>query len=169
MTTDMEPTNYRLAEKPKRRFTWILGLFIPTMVVLPLWFFFIGPRMRHDRLVEHGIKASGRLLAVEETGTVVNDSPELELTVEFRRSDGVLDTATTDFVPSLRSLHLFQPGVSVTAAYDAEDPEEITVVDLSTGAAPSIAPVSAPSSSSVDSLQHVADSLRSALEELRSH
>lgn len=137
-------------------------------VGLPLWFFFIGPQLRHDRLLEHGVRAQGRLLDVEETGTVVNDSPELELTIEFRRTDGTLDTAVTDFVPSLRSLHMFQPGIAVTAAYDAEDPEELTIVELSSSPMQLISsPAPAASSPSVDSLARVADSLRREIERLR--
>ena len=144
---------------PKKKKPWIFGLIMPLVFLLPLWFFFIGPQMRHDHLVEKGIHVPGRLLDVEETGNTYNDSPELELTVEFTRKDGVLDTASADFVPSRRSLHLFQPGVGVMAAYDPEDPEEITVVTLSTAPTPSLAahPVADPR---VDSLLRVTDSLR---------
>ena len=102
---------------PKKRAVRLFGLGTLLLVGLPLWFFFIGPRMRHERLEKSGVRAPGRLLNVEETGTEINDSPELELTIEFRRADGRLDTATTDFVPNRRSLHLFQPGVDIVARY----------------------------------------------------
>jgi hypothetical protein len=151
--------------RPKGRGKYLGLVLTIAMVGLPLWFFFIGPQMRHDRLEKHGIRAPGRLLDVEETGTVVNDSPELELTVELRRRDGVLDTAKTDFVPSLRSLHMFQPGVAVTAAYDPEDPDEITIVDLST--APPQVISTGSSAGAVDSLTRIADSLRREVEALR--
>lgn len=139
-----------------------LGLIIPLLVLAPLWFFFIGPQMRHDRLAEKGIHVPGRLLDVEETGTVVNDSPELNLVVEFTRKDGVLDTAETDFVPSLRSMHFFQPGAMVTAAYDPEDPEEITIINFQTPSTmPSTAMPGIPPGYDrmIDSLKRMADSL----------
>ncbi len=171
-----------MTEQPtaKRGKKWILGLIIPAFVFLMVWYFFIGPSVRHNRLVEHGIKAEGVLIGVEETGTVVNDSPELELTIQFHRADGTLDTATTDFVPSLRTLHMFQEGVPVVAAYDSTDPEEITVVSLGSapvatqpapgaGQATTQAPAATPANSSakVDSLMRVADSLRRYADSLR--
>lgn len=143
----------------KGKKAWIFGLIMPLTFLLPLWFFFLGPKLRHDQLMKKGIQVPGRLLAVEETGTVVNDSPELELTVEFTRKDGVLDTSQTDFVPSRRSIHLFQEGAGVMAVYDPEDPEEITISALST--APAQAPSAMMSADPrVDSLLRVADSLR---------
>ena len=157
------------APKKKSGLAWLGVLIIPAMVLAPLWFFFIGPSMRHDRLVEKGVHVPGRLIMVDETGTVVNDSPELELTVEFTRKDGVLDTAITDFVPSRRSLHMFQEGVAVKAAYDPEDPTEITVVELSTSPMQTVAVPMPAQASSVDSLARIADSLRLEVEKLKSH
>lgn len=161
----MDETSPRLQVPPRKKglgLGCLLGLIIPVLVITPLWFFFLGPKMRHDKLVEKGIQVPGRLLSVEETGTYINDAPELELVIEFQRKDGVLDTSTTDFVPSQRSLSFFQEGTHITAAYDPEDPDEITVVNISTG-------LSAPGLQSnnmvdslkrmMDSLQHFADSL----------
>jgi hypothetical protein len=145
-----------------------MGLFIFLVVGLPIWFFFIAPQLKHNRLVDKGVRAPGRLLSVEESGTVVNESPELELVVEFTRKDGVLDTSTTDFVPSLRTLHMFQPGVSVTAAYNPEDPDEITVVELGTSPMQVTMPdgTTYSAQSVADSLRRTTDSLRRALEEM---
>jgi hypothetical protein len=134
----------------------------------PIWFFFIGPQMRHDRLAEKGIRAPGRLLAIDESGTVINDVPELELLVEFTRKDGTLDTAETDFVPSRRTLHMFQEGTGVIAAYDPEDPNEITLLEVSDGKpAPGTSGMGVMSSPDVDSLRHVADSLTAEMEKLK--
>jgi hypothetical protein len=137
---------------------------ILAVTVLPIWFFFIGPQLRHDRLEKNGVRANGRLINVDETGTVVNDSPELELTVEYTRADGTLDTAVTDFVPSRRSLHMFQNGVAVKAAYDPEDFDEITVLEL--GGSP-MQIVSTPNSTPTPSSDATVDSLRRALDSLR--
>jgi hypothetical protein len=146
-----------------------VALFMVGIVVLPIWFFFVGPMIRHDRLEKNGVRAPGRLLAVDETGTVVNDSPELELTIEFRQADGTLDTSTTDFVPSRRTLHYYQPGTSVTAAYDPEDPDEITVLELNSSPMQTVSEtIATPSSTStVDSLMRAVDSLRREVESLK--
>jgi hypothetical protein len=108
---------------------------------------------------------------VEETGNMVNDSPELKLTVEFTRKDGVLDTATTRFIPSIRQQYLFQDGVGVTAAYDPDDPHDVTIVDLDKPAIPglrSVAPTRRDAIDSMaDSLRRVGDSLRKQIEAMK--
>ncbi|HVZ41538.1 MAG TPA: hypothetical protein VHI13_19815 [Candidatus Kapabacteria bacterium] len=148
----------------------LFGLLIPAIVVLPLWFFFLGPKLRQDRLEEHGVHVPGRLIDVEETGTIVNDSPQLKLVIEFKRLDGHLDTATTTFVPSLRSVHFFQSGAAVTAAYDSTDPHEITITDISTGptTAPGIQTVPAPNTAAIqDSLRRTLDSMRELMQKMQ--
>lgn len=144
-----------------------VGIAVVTMILLgllPFWFFMIAPAIRHDRLMDKGVRAKGRLLAVEETGTHINDVPELELVVEYTRADGALDTTTTDFVPTMRSLHLYQPGTLVTAAYDPEDPDELTIIDLTTSPM-QFTVTSTPTAA--DSIARVADSLRRELERLQ--
>jgi len=111
-----------------------LGCFIVPAILLtvliPIWFFFIAPEIRHNRLVKKGIPVPGRLLSVDETGTYINDAPEIELVVTFTRKDGTPDTATTEFVPTLRTLHMYQPEANVTIAYDPEEPDEITIISV---------------------------------------
>lgn len=159
-------------------------LFAGAMIAIALgmvWYFFIGPQIHHDRLVKHGVQAPGRLLDVEETGTTINDSPELELTIEFQLKDGRLDTSVCTFTPSLRSIHLYQPGTSVTAAYDAEDPDEITIVSLGgpspTGSLPPgmLPPGTLPNDASeivektkrtLDSMKQQIDSMANAMKKL---
>ena len=63
--------------KKSRPWKFLLVIVPIAFTLLPLWFFIFGPQLRHDRLMEKGIRAQGRLLNVDETGTVVNDSPEL--------------------------------------------------------------------------------------------
>lgn len=145
----------------------LLGLAIPALGVGLAWYFIFGPMHHHSELAETGTRAPGRLLSVEETGTVINDSPELHLKIEFRRADGVLDTSETDFVPSLRSLSMFQDGVGVTAAYDPKDPDDITVVDLSTGPGFGTTAPAAPIVPGLDSLRRANDSLARELERVK--
>ena len=146
-----------------------VGLGIAACVIAPLWFIFIGPQMRHDRLVEKGIKVPGRLLAVDESGTTINDVTELELLVEFTRKDGKLDTAETDFLPTMRTMHMFQEGAGVVAAYDPEDPSEITITEISDGRAPAGGNAMGVMNNgpNVDSLAHLADSLKQEMEKMK--
>lgn len=158
----MDEISPRLQVAPRKkglRLGCLLGLIIPVLVVTPLWFFFLGPQMRHDKLLEKGIQVPGRLLSVDETGTYINDAPELELVIEFQRKDGVLDTSTTDFVPSQRTLHYFQEGTQITAAYDPGDPNEITVVNVSSGPS-NFGSQPGQAGNMMDSLKHVMDSLK---------
>lgn len=141
-----------------------LGFFIVLIVLVPIWFFFIGPELRHRRIVNNGVQVEGRLLSVDETGTTVNDAPELELTVAFTRKDGVLDTSSTDFVPTLRTIHLYQPGTLVKIAYLEDDPDEITMVAISndapTGATTRTPSAEAGGSSQPTATQRKLDSLQ---------
>jgi hypothetical protein len=150
---------------PKRRKLWVMVLVSLLIPLLGIWFFFLGPKMRRDRLIEKGVHVPGRLLDVEETGTMVNHSPELALTIEFTRPDGRRDTATTDFVPKQSSLYKFQPGAAITAAYDPEDPKDITLVSIeSPGGFPG---AHSPAGMDADSLRHVADSLQEELRKMK--
>jgi hypothetical protein len=140
------------------------------VAIAPLWFFWIGPKIKRDALLSHGIRANGVLLRVEETGTSVNRVPELELTTAFTRADGKRDTASTDFVPTMRTLSMYQPGVTVTIAYDSADPHSYTITALNTGDAYSTPGASGRYASpavNADSLQKFNDSLRDALKALQ--
>ena len=98
MSDDMNEITKDQIQPRKRKPIWLMILFPLLITALPLWFIFIGPQILHDKLVEKGIRAPGRLIDLDETGTYVNDSPELELVIELTRKDGTLDTATCDFV-----------------------------------------------------------------------
>jgi hypothetical protein len=156
-------TTQRSGRKKWPAITVVLGI---ATAFLPFWFFIFGPQMRHDKLLEKGVRAKGRLLAVEESGTVINDVPELELTVEFRRAHGTLDTATTDFVPTMRTLHMYQEGIAVTAAYDPDDPDELTIAELSTTPMQYTVGGTA-AATAADSLARLADSLRRELDQIK--
>ncbi|MEO6049362.1 MAG: DUF3592 domain-containing protein [Candidatus Kapaibacterium sp.] len=157
----MDDTNIETV-KPNRSFGWIFALFIIGVTVTPIWCFFVGPSIRHNRLVSSGIAAHGTLLDVEETGTMVNDAPELKLTVAFIRRDGKPDTATTDFVPSIRMSGYFQQGAMVAIAYDPKDPKEITVTEIGTSStAPALG-----ISSARDEILRQSDSMKRSLDSM---
>jgi hypothetical protein len=166
MDDDMNEVTNEQPQPRKKKPIWLMILFPLLITALPLWFIFIGPQIRHDRLVEKGVHAPGRLIDLDETGTYVNDSPELELVIEFTRKDGTLDTGTCDFVPSRRTIHMYQVGAVVTASYDPEDPEEITLVDIAPPASQMLQ-MQAPSGASVDSLRRAVDSMAAELKRLK--
>lgn len=118
-------------ETPKR--TGFSGLaFLPVIIIAfvgaIVWFVFIGPGMRQDRLEKEGIRMKGVLMKAEETGTVVNDHPEYELTVAIQRPNGKIDTAETTYIPSITEAALLQQGVNVMVAVDSTDPKDFTIV-----------------------------------------
>ena len=166
MSDDMDETTKDQVQPRKRKPIWLMILFPLLITALPLWFIFIGPQIRHDKLVEKGIRAPGRLIDLDETGTYVNDSPELELVIELTRKDGTLDTATCDFVPSRRTIHMYQVGAVVTTAYDPEDPEEITLVDIGPPASQTLQ-IQASPNASIDSLRRAMDSMAAELKRLK--
>jgi Protein of unknown function (DUF3592) len=148
----------------------LLSLILPLGGFAIMWFVFMRPMEEREKLRETGLKAPGRLLDVETTGTSYNKSPELELTVEFRRKDGVLDTATTYFVPVKRMLYRYHPGVDVTVAYNPANPDEVTIDGI---AGPGDAPAGHTAShggavpdGEVDALRRTTDSLRRVADSL---
>jgi len=140
--------------------------FIPVVIIVGvgaiLWFTIFGPQMRHDRLEKEGIKMEGIIVNAEESGTVINDHPELDITVAIRRPNGTVDTATTAFVPSITTAALMQPGTPVKVAVDSADPQEFTILEVGrVGPHPSVTP-GVPATDSLNAvIQRLQDSLHS--------
>ncbi|MDB5034045.1 MAG: hypothetical protein JWQ98_1286 [Chlorobi bacterium] len=143
----------RQTPPPRIRSRILLSLLVPGLAFIAVWYFMTASGRERSRLIEKGVHVPGRLIAVEETGTLINRSPQLLLTMEFRRLNGRLDTAQTKFVPGLRRIQYFQPGVEITVAYDTAEPKNATLFDFKNGTADA-------SAGTIDSLRRANDSLK---------
>jgi hypothetical protein len=104
-----------------------LSLILPLIGFAVVWFIFMRPMQERRKLRDTGIRVPGMILDVEATNTRINKSPELELTVEYRRRDGLLDTGKTLFVPTRSMIRRYYPGVAVIVAYDSTQPTHFTI------------------------------------------
>lgn len=68
-----------------RSFPLTFGLAFTFAGLLPVWFVMSGRRrvVEAARLAEVGLPAVGTILAVQDTGTTINDDPQVELTVRI--------------------------------------------------------------------------------------
>ncbi|MEO5931209.1 MAG: DUF3592 domain-containing protein [Candidatus Kapaibacterium sp.] len=142
--------------RPRIRLNILLGILIPAIAFAVGWYLTTESGRQRHALIDKGVHVPGRLIAVEETGNLINRSPQLLLTMEFARLSGRLDTAQTKFVPGLRRIQLFQPGAEIVVAYDTAEPGNVTLVDVKNGSAGA----SDASARTIDSLRRVTDSLK---------
>jgi hypothetical protein len=154
-----------LSSIPRRKLA--LALILPVVGMGVMWLVFWRPMEDRKKLRENGVRVDGRILDVETTGARYNKSPELRLTLEYRRRDGVTDTATTLFVPKRRFIQLYHPGAAVVVAYDSADPHTVTVADIADEVYENHEGHRAVDPN-LDSLRHAADSLRRAVDSAKS-
>jgi hypothetical protein len=81
-----------------------------------------------EQLAQTGIPAQGRLLAVQQTGRLVNYNPEIQATVEVHHPQlGVYQTQTTAIVPQI-AIPRAQPGATVQVRVSPQNQHEIALV-----------------------------------------
>jgi len=81
-----------------------------------------------SNLAQTGMPATGRLLSVQQTGTLINYNPEVVAMVEVNHPQmGTYQVQTTTVVPQM-SIPQFQPGAQVQVRIDPANPQNIAVV-----------------------------------------
>jgi hypothetical protein len=80
------------------------------------------------QLAQTGMPATGRLLQVQQTGTMVNFNPEVRAVVEVHHPQmGVYQAQTTVVIPQI-SIPQFQPGAQVQVRINPQNPQDIALV-----------------------------------------
>jgi hypothetical protein len=80
------------------------------------------------QLAQTGMPATGRLLQVQQTGTLVNYNPEIRALVEVHHPQmGVYQVQTTAVIPQI-SIPQFQPGAQVQVRINPQNPQDIALV-----------------------------------------
>ncbi len=75
------------------------------------------------------VAATAVVKAIHDTGTRVNDNPEVELTLEVQRQGAQPYTATVTTVVSVVNLPSLQPGKTVKVRYDPKHPSKVALDD----------------------------------------
>jgi hypothetical protein len=80
--------------------------------------------------IKNGVTAEARVLKVWDTGTTINDDPEVGLLLEFTSADGVPLQVETKTIVSRLKAALVQPGITAQVKYDPQKPRRLQVLTL---------------------------------------
>ncbi len=97
-----------------------IGVFI--FIIYPM---IVKPVLLENRLKKTGKKATAKIIKIQDTGTTINDNPQVKLTVEVIPEYGTPYTTVFKQVISRLEVHLFQPGVLLNVLVDPKDTKKI--------------------------------------------
>jgi hypothetical protein len=87
---------------------------------------------QNSGVLKTGISAPAVILNAEDTGTTMNESPQVRLTLQVNPAYGApFQAVTTTFIGRLQ-IGLITPGASVTVRYDPSDPTKVAIESLGT-------------------------------------
>ncbi|MBN1632676.1 MAG: hypothetical protein JW917_00750 [Ignavibacteria bacterium] len=102
----------------------IIGIFLVVFFVF-IYPMIVKPALLQSRLKKTGKKATAKIIKIQDTGTTVNDNPQVKLTVEVTPEYGTPYTTVFKQVISRLEVHLFKPGVLLNVLVDPKDREKI--------------------------------------------
>src|SRR3972149_3495422 len=87
---------------------------------------------QNSTLIKTGISAPAVIISAEDTGTTMNESPQVRLTLQVNPAYGPSFRAvTTTFIGRLQ-IGMINPGASVTVRYDPNDMTKVAIESLGT-------------------------------------
>jgi hypothetical protein len=119
-------------------FTVVTFLCVCVSIVIPLGVagFFLFRMFKNmnqnSTLIKTGISAPAVILNAEDTGTTMNESPQVRLTLQVNPAYGPsFQAVTTTFVGRLQ-IGMVTPGAPVTVRYDPNDMTKVAIESLGT-------------------------------------
>ena len=114
----------------------LLCVCVSTIVPLGVTGFFLFRMFKNmnqnSTLVKTGISAPAVILNAEDTGTTMNESPQVRLTLQVNPAFGPsFQAVTTTFVGRLQ-IGMITPGAPVTVRYDPNDTTKVAIESLGT-------------------------------------
>jgi len=106
---------------------------IPIMIIVlgvvlaTLWHFY---RIISPPRIKNGVTAQAKVLKVWDTGTTINDNPQIGMLLEVSPSMGAVFQAETKTIVSRLNAALVQPGITAKVVYDPEKPKRIQVLGV---------------------------------------
>lgn len=112
-------------------FTFAILGFVGYMVYVKL----IKPSQNSKRILQTGMPGKAKVLSLAETGMTVNNAPQILLTLEVtpdhtRRPYQV----QTKQIVSIVHIPQFQPGAKLLVRIDPNDPNQVAIAGVDTGA-----------------------------------
>ena len=114
----------------------LLCVCVSTVVPLGVAGFFLFRMFKNmnqnSTLIKTGISAPAVILNAEDTGTTMNESPQVRLTLQVNPAYGPsFQAVTTTFVGRLQ-IGMITPGAPVTVRYDPNDMTKVAIESLGT-------------------------------------
>jgi uncharacterized membrane protein len=109
---------------------WVPIVVIPLTVVIVIASLIPFYRILFPQQVKNGELAKAVVLKVWDTGTTINDNPQIGLLLEAKTREGVSFQAETKTVVSRLHAALVQPGISAEILYDPQNTKKIQIIEI---------------------------------------
>lgn len=98
----------------------VLFVIVPVLLLVFFIFFraFVKPAMDYNKLLKGGLRGTGTILSISETGTRINNQPLCKIELSIQAPGQVPYNATTKTVISYFQASMFQPGAQVPVMID---------------------------------------------------
>ncbi|TLG77244.1 hypothetical protein [Culicoidibacter larvae] len=96
-------------------------ILVPGSIIFALWIMysvFIKPGRVNKRMQASGTKSVGFVKSLAQTGTYINEQPEVKFTVEILQDNGSMVEAEVKTIVALTDLAQLQPGVPIPVVYN---------------------------------------------------
>jgi hypothetical protein len=112
----------------------VLGVLLVTVVSMAvpaffLWTFFKKQR-QNAALLQTGQMAQACILQLIDTGTTINDNPQVQFVLDVRPPGRPPFQAMATSIVSRLSIARYQPGVWVQVRYDPNDPSKVAIAGM---------------------------------------
>jgi hypothetical protein len=108
---------------------WYFWIMMALGMAMPIFFvgrLFLGSA-RKNQLLKTGIPAQARIVNIWDTGTMVNNQPQIGVALEVYPQGGVPYQAQTTEIVSMVHMPRLQPGATVQVRYDPASPDKVTL------------------------------------------
>jgi uncharacterized membrane protein len=103
----------------------ILGIL--ALVGVISFFVFFWPEHVRKQILRTGVRAQAVVLAIEPTGAIINNQPQVQLTLQVQATEMKVYRAKVKMVVNQVYLSEFQPGHILQVHYDPKDPSRVAV------------------------------------------
>ncbi|MBN1439428.1 MAG: SHOCT domain-containing protein [Anaerolineales bacterium] len=106
---------------------------IPVMLIglgITLWMLHHFYRLIVPPTIKNGVTADARVLKVWDTGTTINDNPQIGMLLEVKSPSGEVFQAEAKTLVSRLNAALVRPGITAQVVYDPEKPKRIQLKEV---------------------------------------
>lgn len=112
---------------------WAPVVVVPLVLVITLGSMIPFFRIMFPAKIKNGEPARATILKVWDTGTTINDNPQIGLDLEVLTKEGRRFQAQAKTIVSRLNAALVQPGLSVDVVYDPKNMKRIQVLKIEVG------------------------------------